>query len=63
MVKQLIMAAIPLLIHDAPEVIQCTRAILDFTMLSQYVSHDEETLRYMERFLIMQDILSQYCKI
>ncbi len=48
MVKQLIIAATPLLIYDAPEAIQCARAILDFTMLAQYVSHDEETLRYIE---------------
>lgn len=45
MVQQLIVAATPLLIHDAPEAIQCARAILDFTMLAQYVSHDDETLR------------------
>lgn len=37
-----------LLIHDAPETIQCTRAIFDFRMLAQYISHDEEPLRYME---------------
>ncbi len=51
MVKQLIMSATPLLIHHVPEVIQCTQAILDFTMLTQYVSHDEETLRYIEHAL------------
>ncbi len=41
----------PLLILDAPEAIQYTQAILDFTMLAQYVSHNEETLRYMEHAL------------
>ena len=51
MVKQLIVAATPLLIYDAPKAIQCARAILDFTMLAQYVSHDDETLRYMEHAL------------
>ncbi len=51
MVKQLIVAATPLLIYDAPETIQCARAILNFTMLAQYVLHDEETLRYMEHAL------------
>ncbi len=51
MVKQLIVAAMLLLIHDAPETIQCAQAILDFTILAQYVSHDEETLRYMEQAL------------
>ncbi len=51
MVKQLIAVAMPLLIHDASETIQCARAILDFTMLAQYVSHDDKTLRYMEHAL------------
>ncbi len=51
MVKQLIAAATPLLLHDVPEAIQCVRAILDFMMLAQYVSHDDETLRYMEHAL------------
>ena len=50
-VRQLIVASTPLLIHDAPEAIQCARAILDFTMIAQYVLHDEETLRYMEHAL------------
>ena len=45
------MASTPLLIHDAPEAIQCAQAILDFIMLAQYVSHDKETLRYMEHAL------------
>ncbi len=50
-VKQLIAAAIPLLIYDALEAIQYTWTILDFTILAQYVSHDDETLRYMEHAL------------
>ena len=51
MVKQLIVAATPLLIDDAPKTIQCARAILDFIMLAWYVLHNEETLRYMEHAL------------
>ena len=47
-VKQLIVASTPLPIYNAPEAIQCAWAILDFTMLAQYVSHGEETLCYME---------------
>ncbi len=50
-VKQLIVAATPLLIHDAPKTIQCARAILDFIILAQYVLHNEETLRYIEHEL------------
>ena len=48
MVKQLIAAATPLLMQDAPEAIYCARAILDFTILAQYPSHNDETLFYME---------------
>ncbi len=51
MIKQLIAVATPLLIHDASKTIQYARAILDFTMLAQYVSHDDKTLRYMEHAL------------
>lgn len=45
------MAATPLPIYDTPETIQCAWAILDFIILAQYVSYDEETLRYMEHVL------------
>ena len=48
MVKQQFVAATLLLIHDALEIIQYTWAILDYTMLTQYVSYDKETLFYME---------------
>ena len=41
----------PLLIENAPEVIQCAQVILDFSILTQYVSYDEETLYYMEHAL------------
>ncbi len=51
MIKQLIVAAMPLLIHDVPEAIQCAQAILEFTILVQYVLHDNETLCYMEHTL------------
>ena len=50
-VKQLIIAAISLLIHNAPEAIQCTWAILNFTMLVQYILHHDKILRYMEHAL------------
>ena len=44
MVKQLVIAAMPLLIQNALEVIQFARAILDFTILAQYVSYDNKML-------------------
>ena len=55
MVKQLIAAATPLLIQDAPETIHCARAILDFTMLAQYPSHNNETLSYIDHALYRLD--------
>lgn len=45
------MATTLLPIHDAPKVIQFTQAILDFTMLAQYILHDRKTLRYMKHTL------------
>ncbi len=51
MVKQLIVAATFLLIQDAPKTNYCTRAILDFTMLAQYLSHNDKTLSYIEHIL------------
>ena len=51
MIKQLIAVAMPLLIHNALEAIQCTWTIFNFTMLAQYVSNDNKTLQYMEHVL------------
>ena len=44
-------ATTSLLIHDAPEAIQYTCAILDFTILAQYGLHDNGTLCYIEHVL------------
>ena len=51
MIKQMIMAATFLLIHDAPEAIQCIEAILDFAILAEYILHDKELLCYMEHVI------------
>ncbi len=51
MIKQLIMAVTPLLIHDTSEVIQYARAIFNFTMLAWYVLYNNEPLRYIEHTL------------
>ena len=48
MIKKLIVTATLLLIHNTPEAIQYTRAILNFIILAQYVLHDNKTLHYME---------------
>ena len=53
MVKELIAAAPPLLIHDAPETIHCVCTIFDFTMLAQYLLHDNETLSYIDHALYL----------
>ncbi len=45
------MAVMPLLIYDALEAIQYAQAILDFTILAQYVLHDNKTFRYIEHAL------------
>ena len=40
-----------LLIHNASKAIQYPQAILNFTMLAQYVLHNKKILRYMEYVL------------
>ena len=40
-----------LLIYDAPEAIQYARAILDFTILAQYILHDNKMLHYIKHTL------------
>ena len=51
MVKLLIMLAIPLLIHNTPEAIQCTQAILDYIMMAQSILYDDKTFRYIKHIL------------
>ena len=41
----------PLLIHDAPEIISYTWAILNLTILAHYVLQDIKTLCYLEHVL------------
>ena len=45
------MATKLLLVYDAPEAIQYAQAILDFTMLAQYVLHNDKTLCYIKHAL------------
>lgn len=47
-VKQLIIVATPLLIQDAPKAIYYICTILNFTMLVQYLLHNNKTLLYMD---------------
>ena len=50
------MAAMPLLIHDTPEAIQYTQAILNFMMLAQYVLYNEKRPWYMKHALYRLEI-------
>jgi hypothetical protein len=45
----------PFLLDTAPEALEYTRALIDFIILAQYRSHDENTLGYMEQALLRID--------
>ena len=45
------MVTTPLLIYDTLETIQYAQTILDFTMLAQYIPHNNKMLRYIEHAL------------
>ena len=55
MVHQLIPAATFLLIQDALETIHYACAIFDFTILTQYLLHDNKTLSYIDHTLYRLD--------
>ena len=51
LLRQFIPVIAPLLVPQAPDVMCLTRAIIEFIILAQYVSHDDDTLRYMRHAL------------
>ena len=51
MIKQLIMPAMPLLIHNAPEAIEYAQIIFNFIILAQYVLHNDKTFHYIAHIL------------
>ena len=56
--KQLVPVLAPLLTTGAgPAAMHCTRAVLDFVMLTSYTLHDEQTLSYMTAALERLDKL------
>ena len=57
MVRQLLPVVAPMLESSHSAALHCTRAILDFVMLSTYASHDETTLGYLEHALYRIDKL------
>ena len=67
MFKQLIATVILLLIQNVPEIIYYTYGIFDFTMLANYLSHDNETIFYMDYALYKLDKtkieFENYCPI
>ena len=67
MVKQLIAAAIFLLIKIVPETIFCTCTIFDFTILTQYPLLNNETLFYIDDALYRFDktkiVFENHCLI
>ena len=51
MIHQILLIIASLLTHESSAVMHCTRAMIDFIMLAQYTSHDEDTLKYMQHAL------------
>src|SRR6266436_1200354 len=54
-IRQLIPVIAPLLSTKEPGAMHCARAIVDFILLAQYKTHDDETLRYLEQALYRID--------
>ena len=54
-IRQLIPVIAPLLSTKVPSAMYCARAIVDFILLAQYKTHDDETLRYLEQALYRID--------
>jgi hypothetical protein len=54
-IRQLIPVLAPLLSTKVPGAMHCARAIVDFILLAQYKTHDDETLRYLEQALYRID--------
>ena len=54
-IRQLIPVIAPLLSTKVPGAMYCARAIVDFILLAQYKTHDDETLRYLEQALYRID--------
>ena len=48
MTKQFIFVIISFLLKKRDIVIHCAQVIMNFMMLIQYISHDENTLNYMK---------------
>ena len=49
--RQIIPVVTPLLRKEWPEAIEFARALIDFVLIAQYTSHDDDTIRYLEQAL------------
>ena len=50
-VYQIVPVIVSLLAHCAPAAVHFTRAVMNFVILTQYTSHNEDTLQYLEHAL------------
>ena len=50
-IRQLLPVIAPLLTAKKPHAVHCARAMVDFVLLAQYRSHDEDTLEYLGQAL------------
>ncbi len=51
MICQILLIIASLFTHESSAAMHCTWAMIDFIMLAQYTSHDEDTLKYMQHAL------------
>ncbi len=61
-VHQLIMIVTSLLIRKASDALYCARALMNFVMMTQYQSHDDESLRYMNNAIYRINVLKEVFK-
>ncbi len=51
MIHQILLIIASLLTHESSAAMHCTWAMINFIMLAQYTSHDEDTFKYMQHTL------------
>ena len=59
-VHQLIAIVTSLLIRKASDALYCARALMNFVMMIQYQSHDDESLCYMNNTIYIINVLKKY---
>jgi len=61
-VHQLIAIVTSLLIRKASDALYCARAFMNFVMMTQYQSHNDESLRYMNNAIYRINVLKEVFK-